>query len=358
MGGGREHLVSLIRSTRRSGDADLRVLFVTNMWPEPERAWYGTFIQTQAESLERVGIDVDVLYVRGYLTGNAYPKAIARMASLSRSKRWDLVHAHYGHSGVVARADVRHPLVVSYCGDDLLGTPTPTNRATLRSRAEVALFRRLAHVASATITKSEAMEAVLPRSCVERNHVIPNGVDVDRFRPIPRDEARRRLGWPDDEQVVLFAGNPEIPRKNYPLAAAACESLSNGGASPSLRVAWGIPPDAMPIWMSAADALLLTSLSEGSPNVVKEALACELPVVATPVGDVPERLRAVSGCHVARPEIGELGSALSHALEHGRAEEARQAVSALTLDRVAARVRAVYEEVLARRTRALRWRRA
>lgn len=339
----------LIRSTVVPSLDAPRVLFVTNMWPDDERPWYGTFIRTQRDSLEQLGLPIDVLYIRGYLSQLAYARGMARAAQLNRSHRWDIVHAHYGHSAVAARFDVRHPLVISYCGDDLLGTPASDGGMTPRSRAEAAIFRRLAHVASGTITKSTAMAEILPRSCLARNHVIPNGVDTERFRPIPQAEARDRLGWPQDDRVALFAGNPEIPRKNYALAAAACAALNNGSVAPTLRVAWGIPPDAMPIWMSAADALLLPSISEGSPNVVKEAMACELPVVATPVGDVRERLTGIPGCHVAPPRVEAFADALADALACGRSAEARASVAALSLGRVAERVRSVYEEVRTRR---------
>jgi glycosyltransferase involved in cell wall biosynthesis len=104
----------------------------------------------------------------------------------------------------------------------------------------------------------------------------------------------------------------------------------------------------MPVAMSAADALLLTSFSEGSPNVVKEAMAAELPVIATRVGDVRERLAGVEGCHACQPDPAAMSDALVAAIGRGRSPEAREAVSALSLDAVARRVLAVYEQVLAR----------
>jgi glycosyltransferase involved in cell wall biosynthesis len=342
--GARERAVGMIPSPL-GGDAESRVLFVTNMWPEEERPWYGTFIHTQARSLERLGTAVDVMYVRGHVSKWAYAAGMVEALRLNAGPRWEVVHAHYGHSAAAARFQVRLPLVISYCGDDLLGTPDENGRATMRSRAEVAVFRQLARVAAATITKSRAMERKLPPATRRRNHVIPNGVDIDLLRPLPRGEARSRLGWTDDERVALFVGNPEIPRKNYPLAAAACERLGQNGSSARLQVAWGVDPAEIPVMMSAADALVLTSLSEGSPNVVKEAMACELPVVATPAGDVPERLDGVAGCYVARPDADDVANGLRIAFEHGRSPEARAAVSELSLQRVAERVRGVYAEV-------------
>jgi glycosyltransferase involved in cell wall biosynthesis len=325
----------------------MRVLFVTNMWPDAERPWYGTFVKTQADSLERIGVDVDVLAIRGYAGRSAYLDAARELRRRARRPDFDLIHAHYGHSAVVARLQRARPLVVSYCGDDLLGTPDAEGRATLRSRAEAAVFRQVARVAAATITKSAEMERALPRSCRARNRVIPNGVDVVRFAPIPREEARRRLGWDTDAPIALFVGNPAIARKNFALARAATERAAARLPGLELRPAQGYPPAEVPVLMSAADVLVLTSLSEGSPNVVKEAMAAALPVVSTPVGDVEERLRGVEGCHVCGFAPDPLADKLVSAVRQGRSPAARAAIAELSLDNVAKRVHAVYRAVLA-----------
>jgi glycosyltransferase involved in cell wall biosynthesis len=322
----------------------MRVLFVTNMWPDEERPWYGNFIKTQAESLERAGVELDVLPIRGYASKRAYAGAVGTVRRMTSERDYDVVHAHYGHAGVVARMQRRSPIVVSYCGDDVLGTPAEEGGLTPRSRAEAAVFRQLSHVAAATITKSEEMERALPRSRRARNHVIPNGVDVARFAPQPRDEARRELGWDPGEPIALFVGDPAIARKNHKLAAAATEHAAASLPGLRLQVAKGFTPAQIPTLMSAADALLMTSLWEGSPNVVKEAMAAELPVVGVPAGDVEERLRGVEGCFVRPYDAAALGDALVQAIRHGRSPAAREAVSALSLENVARRVIDVYEE--------------
>jgi teichuronic acid biosynthesis glycosyltransferase TuaC len=324
----------------------VRVLFVTNMWPDEERPWYGTFIKTQADSLEALGVDLDVLPIRGYASRRAYVDAVGELRRKTRDGAYDIVHAHYGHAAAVARFQRSAPLVISYCGDDLLGTPTEDGGLTPRSRAEAAVFRRLAHVAAATITKSEEMERALPRSRRARNHVIPNGVDVDRFAPVARDAARRELGWSSDEPIALFVGDPAIPRKNHGLAEAACRHAAATVPGLRLQVAQGLTPAQIPTVMSAADALVMTSLWEGSPNVVKEAMAAELPVVAVPAGDVEERLRGVDGCFVRPYDAEALGAALVEALGHGRSPAARAAVAQLSLKNVARRVLGVYDQAL------------
>jgi glycosyltransferase involved in cell wall biosynthesis len=325
----------------------VRVLFVTNMWPDDERPWYGSFVHSQARSLSGLGVEIDVVAIRGYAGKSEYLTAAGGMARRNFGGRYDVVHAHYGHSAVVARLDVRHPLVVSYCGDDLLGTPSPArpSRMTPGSRLLAKAFAQVARFASATITKSEQMMLALPVSARPRNHVIPNGVDLEMFKRVDRAEARRRLGWDAGETVALFVGNPAIARKNYPLAGRAVQLASTRSPTLRLRVATGVSPDQMPIWMSASDVLVHPSWSEGSPNVVKEAMACELPIVATPAGDVPERLRGVPGCHVLPADDQAFAEALLDAVGNQPCRAARVAVSELSLERVATRVLSVYESV-------------
>ena len=164
------------------------------------------------------------------------------------------------------------------------------------------------------------MERTLPAAVQRRNTVIPNGVDPDRFLPIERGEARRQLGWADDERVALFAADPAVERKRHWLASAACERAARELDGVRLEVAANVPPDRMPVLMSAADCLLMTSVHEGSPNVVKEALMCDLPVVATPVGDVPERLADVDPSWQAEDEIA-LAEALVECLRRAAPEQ-------------------------------------
>ena len=135
----------------------MRVLFVTNLWPDEVRPWHGIFVKTQADSLRELGVDVDVLPIRGYASRSAYGRAALRCLRLKPRSGYDVVHAHYGHSAMAARMQVRSPLLISYCGDDLLSTPDGQGGSTARSRVEAALFAQLSRVAAATITKSEEM---------------------------------------------------------------------------------------------------------------------------------------------------------------------------------------------------------
>jgi teichuronic acid biosynthesis glycosyltransferase TuaC len=327
------------------GPPERRVLFITNMWPDEERPYYGSFIASQARSLTRVGVEVDVIYVRGYRGFSAYVEAARRLPRAARAHPYDLVHVHYGHTAAASVAVRRRPLVISFCGGDLLGEPREDG-LTRKSRAEVAVFRQVARIATSTITKSREMEEALPVGLRARNHVLPNGVDMEAFSPRPRGEARAELGWGGEDKVILFLGNPEDPRKNAALARRAAEIVSRDDPSARLEIAWGVGAGQVPTLMNAADCLVFPSLSEGSPNVIKEAMACALPIVSTPVGDVEERLGGVANCYVRPATEQDFAPALGQALAAGRAPQARVAVERLGIDSVAERLTSIYDEAI------------
>ena len=323
----------------------LSVLFVTNAWPHEGKPWHGPHSAREVRALRAAGVRVRVLAIDGQRTRWAYAAAALELARSNRRVDFDLIHGFMGHAGVVARLHVRTPLVVTYTGSDLLGDHAATG-VTRKSLAEATVIRQLARVASATITCAAHMEDVLPARCRSRNHVVPTSVPLDLFRPIPQVQARAELGWPPDERVVLFAADPARRVKNHPLALAAHEHLRAKSPDVRLRASAGVAYERMALWMSAADALLLTSYSEGSPGVVKEAMACELPVVSTPVGDVAAVMRGIPGCHVCAPDAEGLAAGLELALDHGRSPQARAAVAQFDVGPTARRVLGIYEQVL------------
>jgi teichuronic acid biosynthesis glycosyltransferase TuaC len=322
----------------------LRVLFITSMWPDDERPHYGTFIHTQACSLEDSGVDIDVISIQGYKSPLAYFAARPRILSTVKTGNYDLIHVHTGHAAVVGIPRIGRPSVLSFVGGDVLGNPNQ-HGTPLGSRLTALFLRQFGRSSTLTITKSKEMEQALPRSVRDRNHVIPNGVSLDAFAPLPRAEARKKLGWDHDEPVVLFLGDPDDPRKNVSLANEAIAEVQNARPDVRLHIGWGTRPSDIPNLMWAADALAFTSRSEGSPNVVKEAMAATLPIVSTPVGDVPERLDGIPGCFVVNPNPRDFAKALELALGFGRTSEARDAVQDLTLAAVANRIAELYEEI-------------
>jgi glycosyltransferase involved in cell wall biosynthesis len=335
----------LLTFERRDPDAD--VLVVTSAWPNEERDSYGIFIKRQTDSLLERGLRCDVLFIRGHRSPLAYLLAILRLGawSVSGRSRYALVHAHGGEAAVAASFYRRAPLLVSYMGDDLLGNPRADGSVNLIWRIRRTIVRGHSRVATRSITKSREMETVLPRKVQLRNTVLPNGVDTDLFRPHDRAEARRELGWNPDERIALFVGDPAIPRKRHFLADAAVQIARRELPDLRLEVAHGVTPDRIPLFMNAADCLLLTSSVEGSPNAVKEALMCNLPVVGTPVGDVPELLDGVAPSHVHDPSEIALAEALVDCLRQPRRSNGREASARLDSRIVAESVLALYKEL-------------
>jgi glycosyltransferase involved in cell wall biosynthesis len=325
----------------------MRVLVVTNMWPSAERPHWGSFVKSQADSLAAAGC-TNVLYeIQGWRSTREYARAWLDLPRVARESGADLVHAHYGLSGAAALR-VPLPLVVSFCGDDLLGRPDARGRLSLKSRALIPLSEMAARRADGVIVKSAEMGAVIAN--VPDVQVIPNGVDLTRFVQEPRDVARAALGWPLDTPVLLFAADPAEERKNWPLACGVRDALAARGLATRLEAVHHRPQADMVRAMSAADVLLLPSYHEGSPNVVKEAMAMNLPVVAAPVGDCVERLREVTPSAVADRTVEAFAEATRQVLATGRRSNGREVIErTLALPAVAQRVLAVYEQALRRR---------
>lgn len=335
----------LLTVEHRHPDAD--VLVVTGGWPNDERDTYCVFIKRQMESLVERGLRCDVLFIRGYRSPLAYPLAMLRLAlwSVSGKRRYRLVHAHGGEAALAAAFYRRAPLLVSYMGDDLLGTPRSDASIYLSSRIRRSIIRRHSRVASRTITKSREMQAVLPRKVQAVNTVLPNGVDTDLFQPFDRTAARRELGWNANERVALFVGDPALARKRHFLAKAAVQLARRELPDLRLEVAHGVTPDRIPLLMNGADCLLLTSSIEGSPNVVKEALMCNLPVIATPAGDITELLEGVVPSNVREPSESALCDALVECLREPRRSNGREVSARLDSRIVADSLLALYYEI-------------
>lgn len=321
----------------------MRVLAISGVLPRPGRPGSLAPVARQIESIRRLGVEFDVLELDG-------PKKIKYASAwtrlMTRCRAADIVHAHFGYSGWLGLLQPWRPVVISYMGNDLLGSRTAGGELTTASRAFIRLNQYAARRANALIVKTAEMATMLPDLNVQ---IIPNGVDMTRFAPTDRLAARHRVGWPRDGLIALFPGCPDFPNKGFDIASAAIAHASKILGRPvETRVLWNVDPDDVPAYMSASDAMILASKQEGSPNVVKEALACELPVVATAVGDVPELLSGADGCYVCARTPEALGEALARALPLGRLTCGREILMKRRLDEdsVAARVVALYHSVI------------
>jgi glycosyltransferase involved in cell wall biosynthesis len=302
------------------------------MYPSPGNPSSGVFVKDQVDSLRGLGLDVDVFFVDGPKNRLNYPLGFLRLWKHLARNRYDLLHPHYVYSGLVARAQWRHPVVLTHHGLEVFMVPR-----------QAALCRRVTPWFDQVIVMSEEMKAGLGYPGA---HVIPCGVDMESFRPAPRDEARAALGLSQEKKLVLWAGDPRRPEKRFDLVEAATTLLRQEDPSVELVLLAGKPHGDVSAYMNACDVLVLASDGEGSPMVVKEAMACNLPVVATPRGDVPQLIGDDPGSHICTQDPEDIAAKVRGVLDERRRTRGRAAVQHLGLEEIARRIVGVYEQAL------------
>lgn len=328
----------------------MKVLIMTAIYPTPENPAFGSFVKTQADSLKRAGIDVELLVMRGRHRKLLYPKAVFQLRKRLQQSSFDLVHAHFGYVGLVARTQWKVPLVVTYHGDDLLGTVNERGKKDLWSVLAASACKKLAQHVDAAIVQSQEMARQLKRSNV---FVVPHEVDLEVFKPAERGEARKALGLHPHMKYVLFAANPEIPVKRFPLARAAADVLELEDGFTELLVVHKEPQWRLALFMSACDVLVFPSYQEGSPNVIKQAMACNLPIVSTDVGDVRQVIGNTRDCYICPPDARKVASLMRGILSRLPRTEGRANVLHLNARSVSAKIIEVYEQVLQNRVKRL-----
>lgn len=305
------------------------VLVVTNMYPSAERPALGPFVRDQVEALRRRD-DVNVeLYAFG--TGpRALAGAVRGLRRRYRGRRFDIVHAHFGLTAWPAVLARLGPVVVTLHGNDLL-----VRRSNLVTRA-VLPFTAL------TAAVSRDFSANLPGAGTKRRvAVLPVGIDLHRFRPIPRAEARARLGLNPDGPYLLFPHDPSRPLKRYDRAVEAA------GDVPLLTLG-GVPPEEVPDWINAANAVLVPSAEEAFGLAVIEALACGVPALGTPAGIHPVALHGIEGAYCGPWDRDTWRAALRPHLEAADPRvDGRARAELFSADAMAARVVEAWRDLLA-----------
>jgi glycosyltransferase involved in cell wall biosynthesis len=310
----------------------MRVLVVSNFEPDADAPQRGRWVEDQVEEMRREDVEVELFrFSRG---ARSYIPAARRLRRFLRGERFDLVHAHYGLAGWCAYAAGARPLVVSFHGTDVRHWLVGPMSRRLAWRAD------LAAVVSRALFRTENERPGLPR--VPGSAVLPCGADLERFRPIPRPEAREALGLSAEGRYLLFPANPARPEKRADrareVAAAAGADLLTGGS---------IEPEQMPLWVNAANAVVIPSDYEGFGLVCVEALACDVPVLSTPVGIAPFALAGIAGALCAEFDRDAWAAAARPHLEDAEPRvRGRGRARSLSAARMAERTIAAYRDVL------------
>lgn len=245
---------------------------------------FAPFIVEQVEALKRGGCEIGFFGVKGKgVTG--YLKNLSALKKEIKTFRPDVIHAHYGLSGLLANLLRKVPVVTTYHGSDINNQMIlPFSKMAIRFSAWNIFVSR------------KTMEIVHPKN--NRLSVLPCGIDLSELQFTEKNEARRRMGLETEKKYILFAGAFDNLVKNASLAKETVELFHDNRME--LLELKGYTREQVNLMMSAADVFLLTSFSEGSPQVIKEAMACGCPIVSVDVGDVKERLEGLEGCYVSR----------------------------------------------------------
>ncbi|MCC8036549.1 MAG: glycosyltransferase [Bacteroidales bacterium] len=314
----------------------MKILIVTNMYPTAQKPFYGIFVKEQVEALKRryPDLEFDIFVINGDASKLQYLKSIPRIRKKIKQGGYDLVHVHYGLSGMfLLFGKLKVPVVMSLHGGDI--------QIAQKLWAQVAITKRALRLAQAAFTLNHSMDQLVARYC-PRHILCPCGVDVDTFHP--RENVQR-----PSRPIIVFPSDPARWVKNYPLFCATVDILRQKyHLDVEERHVKGLTRPEVNDLFNQASLLLLTSHSEGSPQVVKEAMACNLPVVTVPVGDVKVTLQGVENSPVASqasPE--ELAALCAQIIQRDARSNGRQRILDLELDAgsIASKIRSVYDQL-------------
>lgn len=319
----------------------MKVLHIVSSWPTSEKPYLKPFIVSQIKSLGRNGVAVDILDLRATENTFNYIIGVVRLWKRLLNRRYDIVHAHYSYCGWVGVLQRKVPVVVSFMGNDLFGVLNSRGGQRIVGYFNILFSTLLVNFAEAVIVKSSRMKELINADHV---YVVPNGVDFELFRPM-QDKAVSQLYAGKRNKTILFLGDPDDPRKNFRLAVSAVQILKQKYPDVELVVPFGIHAQQVNAYMNMADVLLCTSLQEGSPNVIKEAMACNLPIVSTDVGDVREVLGNTEGCYIASFDKEDLAKKLQLSLEYGKRTNGRENIKYLEINNVADKIINIYRQV-------------
>lgn len=271
----------------------MKILLVTNMYPTTESPYYGIFVAEQEKALKRIypDIEIDVFFIDGRKGYMEYFRSIFSINQKIRNQKYDLIHIHYGLSGLFLLLPFRFhtpSVIITLHGGDI--------QAEQGKNIQVLLTKKILKHADFAITLNERMDSLVQRFC-PLTACIPCSVDTSLFTPSLKTNSIRKISRP----VIVFPSSHTRMVKNYPLFLQTMEILKSEYDLDCQEIEiCNMSRQQVAEAYQRADAMLMTSISEGSPQVVKEAMACNLPVVSTPVGDVNVLLKGVAGCAVSQ----------------------------------------------------------
>jgi len=310
----------------------LHILFVTNTYPTAMKPGDSPQIRDQIEALKLRGVNVDMIFIDRHITKWNYARAAWKIFLLSfQERRYDLIHAYYGHCGFLALLQFSYPVVTTFLGSDLLHP------------RDGAIGKVAARFANGIIVQSEEMRRVVKREDI---CIIPFGVNLNLFTPSPKQEARQELGFNTTEKLVLFPWDPERPVKRYDVIQESIQIVQQRYNDVRIVSVYDRPHAIIARYMSCCDVMVLASDHEGSPMAVREAMACNLPIVSVDVGDVRQIIENVEGCYLCEREPGDIAEKVMWVFEQDRRTEGARFIRQIDADWCADQVLVLYDAIL------------
>lgn len=306
-------------------------------------------ISNQGESIKSQGIDLDYFTVngRGF---KSYIHHVFILKKHLRNNKYDIIHAHYGLCGLISLLSKnKEKLVVSFMGDDLLGENKQDGSFLFRSRFQTFLNKKISKFFyDASIVKSAEMYKIHGKK--ELLFIVPNGIDLEKYKPLNKEKCRNQLLWNNNKINILFAANPNRAEKNFIHTENAITNLSNT-YNIDLKILKNIPQLQIPIILNASDVVVLSSFHEGSPNIIKEAMACNRPIVSTNVGDIKWLFGDENGHYISNFSCNDFAEKINIAIIYSiekKNTNGRARIIKLGLDskKVATKIIDIYNKIL------------
>lgn len=298
----------------------------------PFTDYMAPFVYEQTKAIQSLGVDIQCFLVEGGFKG--YQSASKQIKRIIGSFSPDIVHAHFGLCGAIANLQRKVPVITTFHGSDI-------NNSLLRLISSLAMV-----MSKASIVVSKPLYELSPFK--KGIQIIPCGIDTGLLAPMDRTEARMKLGWDMDGKYILFSKEFHNKAKNYPLAKAAVECYNGRHANerPAELLEFIGYSREQVLWLyNAVDCVLMTSDNEGSPQFIKEAMACNCPIVSVDVGDVKDVISGTDGCYLAERDPENIADCLNAAILHGRTDGRQRILQDFGSEVIAKRVVDLYHKV-------------
>jgi teichuronic acid biosynthesis glycosyltransferase TuaC len=294
--------------------------------------------------LRNRGLEFEIFHFEGRRNPFNYLKAFIKIQRKISSNKFDVIHAQWGQSALpILFSEI--PLVVTFRGSDLYGITRTDGTYSVLGKILTYLSSLTARKAKAIILVSAAMRKLLPKISQTKVSIIPTGINLNLFRPLSMEECRIKLGLDLTKKFVLFGGDPERADKRFNLASESLVYV-NQKYPVEFLIARNVEQTAMPLYINAANLILLTSKHEGSPNIIKEALACNKPIVTVNVGDVSERIGSIRGSRITDDSPISIAEAITGVLEEKEFYESRNSILELDENLITDQIIDIYNHIL------------